>query len=456
MDRSKNLLLDNKDKANLLNDVFTNENTSLAKESFPFGPSPNQPTFDLKTVSPKEVACTLKSLPNKYSSGSDEISYRLLKEAGPGLVGPLVSLFNRSLALRQVPDEWREAVVTPIFKGGKKDRQNPSNYRPISLTSCVARTMEKVVNAKILKFLQANALLYPQQSGFLPNHSTTTQLCYLSHKWQMGLDKGKSIESIFLDLSKAYDRVSHEGLISKLSCLGFSYSSLEWFSHFISNRQQCVRLNGTDSNWLSPKSGIPQGTVLGPLLFLIYINDLPSHIKNDCSIFADDTTVDTMDHDPRVSCTRITADLDAAAGWAEKWGMLFSAEKSEHLHIGKGSDSRVTMKGNLIPVVSHHRHLGVIFNNKLSWNDHIKAIHNTCSRMMGVLRRLRRRVDGAAIKAIYIGTIRPDWSTRARYGVEHQQRAYNACRTVSHNVTMSVYHHCSKGLTSLHWCSSSR
>ena len=147
-----------------------------------------------------------------------------MKEAGPALVGPLVTLFNRSLVLRQVPDEWKKVLI-PTFKGGRKDIQEPSSYRPISLTSCVARTTERIVNAKILNF-KTNTFLYPLQSGYLPTHSTATQLAYLVHKWPMALDRGESFESVFLDLSKAYDRISHQGLISKLSTCGFSYSSL--------------------------------------------------------------------------------------------------------------------------------------------------------------------------------------------------------------------------------------
>ena len=152
----------------------------------------------------------------------------MIKEAGPGLVGPLVSLFSASLRLRKVPDEWRKSTIKPIFKGGRKDRRDPSSYRPIALTSCVARTMEKVLNARILEYLQKNSLLYEHQSGFQRNHSTISQLCFLAHQWTTALDGGKNVQSVFLDLSKAYDRVSiiGPGLLSKLSLIGLAHLPL--------------------------------------------------------------------------------------------------------------------------------------------------------------------------------------------------------------------------------------
>ena len=200
-----------KAKANLLNDVFVHQNTSLNPDAVVFGPSPLKQTFNLGKISPSEVRRVLKSLPKKSLCGQDQISYQMMKEAGPGLVGPLVSLFAASIRLRQVPDERWKAIVTPIFKGGKKDRRGPTSYRPIALASCVARVMEKILNGRIFDYLKnkkKNSLICQHQSGFQRNLSTVTQLCFLAHQWHMAMDEGANIQSVFLDLSKAYNRVS--------------------------------------------------------------------------------------------------------------------------------------------------------------------------------------------------------------------------------------------------------
>ena len=175
---------------------------------------------------------------------------------------------------------------------------------------------------------------------------------------------------------------------------------------------QTVFFNYTESTWLAPRSGIPQGTVAAEFWgrryfsFTSMIFPLKLRVVTVCAVFADDTTVHAASSDSKLSSARISADLDVAAEWADSWGMLFSAEKSEHLHIGKATGQRVTMRGVPIPQVKHHRHLGLVMNNKLSWTEHIKDVHGTCSRMIGVLRRLRRRLQGTTIKAIFIGAIR--------------------------------------------------
>ena len=157
-DSAGDIVSETKAKANLLNDVFVRQNTSLIPDAVVFGPLPLTQTFNLGKISPSEVRRVLKSLPNKLSCRQDQISYQMMKEAGPRVVGPLVSLFAVSIRLRQVPDEWRKAIVTPIFKGGRKDRRDPTSYRPIALTSWVARVMEKILNGRIFDCLDKTHL----------------------------------------------------------------------------------------------------------------------------------------------------------------------------------------------------------------------------------------------------------------------------------------------------------
>ena len=408
------------DKTELFNDVFINQNATLNESSFPIGPTPVASTFNLDAVTPEEVKNGLKSLPSKTSVGEDGISYRLLQEVGPGVVGPLVSLFNKSISLGSVPTEWKMAVVTPIFKGGRKDRRIPANYRPISLTSCVARLLEKIINKKLLGYLTKHNLIFEHQSGFLTGHSTETQLCYLIHRWQMALDKNQMVHAAFLDLSKAYDRVSIPALLHKLSCVGLSKNTLSWFTAFLQSRKQCVQIDGQKSSWQVTKSGIPQGTVLGPTLFLIYINDFPSCIDNDVSIFADDTTVYTIGLPINQNATAIslTADLNNADLWARIWGMLFNADKSEILSIRSQRAAAslqesdpvihpISMNGVRVPACQKHKHLGVVINNSLSWSDHIDDVFTKCARHVGIVNSLRKKLSKRCLTRIYKGYIRP-------------------------------------------------
>ena len=164
--KDNNTVFDDIDKANILNDTFINQNTSTALENFPFGPTQTKAIFTMTHVKASEVKNVLKSLPSKNSTGTDNISYRLQKEAGPGVVGPLTTLINISLRKGEVPGEWKCAMVSPIFKGGNRDREEATNYRPISLTSCVARVLEKLINVHLLKYLQENSLPVTSRRDF--------------------------------------------------------------------------------------------------------------------------------------------------------------------------------------------------------------------------------------------------------------------------------------------------
>ena len=234
----------------------------------------------------------------------------------------------------------------------------------------------------------------------------------------MAFGQNQVIHAAFLDLSKAYDRVLMPSLLHKLSAVGLSNDALTWLSSFLNGRQQCVQLGGQRFSWQTTKPRIPQGNVLGPTLFLIYINDLPDCIKNDRSIFADDSTVYAigLPNNKESTALSLSANLSKAAWWAKTLGMLFSDEKSEVLTIaGKTKDhpetdvnmERISMDGVLVPVCQKHKHLGVQINNRLSLSDHVDELYTACARKIGMLRYLRKRVSSKCLTKIYIWYIHP-------------------------------------------------
>ena len=214
------------------------------------------------------------------------------------------------------PDIWKTANITPVFKKGNK--QLVKNYRPISLVPLCAKVFEKFLFNKLYSYFDSNQLLSNKQSGFRPGDSTTNQLLFLVNELHKAFDDPKCLEvrAVFLDISKAFDKVWHEGLLFKLKQNGISGNLLNFFQSYLSNRKQSVVLNGFDSDKREIKSGVPQGSVLGPLLFLIYINDLERDIKSNINFFADDTMLYSIVNDPLTSAEVLNHDLTLISTWA--------------------------------------------------------------------------------------------------------------------------------------------
>ena len=247
-------------------------------------------SFYFSAIMTDRSSSTLNKMKTSHGSGHDGIASFYLKSALPVVGGSLCDLFNKSLFAGKCPEDWKIVRIAPIFKN--KARDDRSNYRPISVLPFITRLFEKLIFNQFYDYLDANKSLYEHQSGFRLLHSVTTALMASTNDWYLNIDKGKYTGLIFIDLKKAFDTVDHEILLEKIKMYGVTGMEHDWFTSYLDNRKQFCRINGSSSDMKGITCGVPQGSYLGPLLFLIYINDLPFALqKSHVSMYADDTTI---------------------------------------------------------------------------------------------------------------------------------------------------------------------
>ena len=402
------------DKAFLFNEFFSKQ--TEIDESSSCLPNTNASTLTTNFISSiilkqNEVYDTLSSLDTSKACGPDLINPRLLKEAASIISYPLLKLFNRSLETATFPDVWKQANVSPVYKTGS--RNEISNYRPISLLPITGKVMERCIFNRLMDHLNSNNFLCSNQSGFIPGDSTVNQLLDVTNQIGKALDSAKEVRTVFCDISKAFDRVWHRGLIYKLDKAGISGSLLHWFASYLSNREQRVTLKNNVSSWCAIKAGVPQGSILGPLLFLIYINDIVSDIKSNIRLFADDTTLFIVVDNPVFSSNTINCDLDTISRWADQWLVTFNPSKTESLLISTKkvpvSHSTIYFSGKPIQEVKYmyHKHLGLIFSNNGHWNNHVEAILGKASSRLNVLRKNKFVLNRRSLEMLYFSYVRP-------------------------------------------------
>ena len=270
----------------------------------------------------------------------------------------------------------------------KNDKQIVSNYRPISLLPICGKIFEKLLFNNIYNHLNEQNLLNPNQSGFRPSDSTVNQLLAITHEIFRSFDCNPSLEvrSVFLDISKAFDKVWHQGLLFKLKSMGISGKLYSLIENYLSNRVQRVLLNGQTSNWEPILAGVPQGSILGPLLFLIYINDLPNNLKTNAKLFADDTSLFSVVLNKDESANDLTSDLCTISRWAYKWKMLFNPDVSKPAQEVLFSRKRtktdhpdVYFNNVKLKREPYQKHLGIFLDEKLNFKEHIDKI-SSCNK----------------------------------------------------------------------------
>ena len=399
------------DKATALNEFFIAESRkSVGNSDEPIPPivAPEVTDDHLTNIltTPEEVCTILRSLDSSKSAGDDGIPTRLLKEVASEICTSLSFLFNLSFTRGELPQMWREATITPVHKKGTQT--SPTNYRPISLISVIAKVQERIVHKRLYAHVEPH--LPNEQSGFRKKDGTELQLLRLVHEISAAKDNGDAVSACFFDLSKAFDRVWHKGLLEKLKHLGVRSQAHDWISSYLCNRRQRVRVADTTSPWLPIPAGVPQGSVLGPLLFLIYTYDLPTSCTNThtkCSQFADDTALITTHKDPVQAQEHLQQAITSAGAWLQSWHLLVNAGKTVVMSFQRTQTLQLTLHKTTLKQVSSHRHLGLTIQSDLRWNEHVQTKISKAQRSLAILMKIRGTIHTNALTLIYTTYIRP-------------------------------------------------
>ena len=406
-------IVDNQKKAELFNEFFcgiTNLDTKgkvvpdIGERILDIG---NLEKLEITVI---EVQDQLSILLTSKAYGPDNISPRFLKEARAELAPVLAALFNLCLKASRFPKIWKRATVIPLHKKDSKNLTN--NYRPVSLISIVARVFERVVFKHIYNHLHDNFLLSPNQSGFLPGRSSVTQLLEICDIMCKALDKGTEIRVIFLDISKTFDKVWHEGIVRKLRAFGISGGLLDWFEDYLKDRKQRVAVNGSLSSWGDVLAGVPQGSVLGPLLFLIYINDMTSVIEfSQIRLFADDTCLFLEIDNREDNANKINSDLAKVNEWSRDWLLTFAASKTKSLLVSNKLDRDhvppAMLNDTLIEDVESFDYLGLRLSYNLRWHHHIEKVVAKAQKALTPLIKLKNKLDRRTLEDLYMSFVRP-------------------------------------------------
>ena len=350
----------------------------------------------------------LRNLNPGKASGPDEIPTRLLKELADEITPVVASLIRQSTDNGYLPDVWKDAWITPVFKKGA--RSEPANYRPVSLTCIVCKLAEHILCSHIRGHLDDHGILTPANHGFRAGHSCETQLLLTTHDLLRHRDLGHQIDIGILDFSKAFDTVPHQRLVNKLRIYGIEGKVLEWITSFLTDRRQLVVCDGSRSQYSPVTSGVPQGTVLGPLLFLLHLNDLPTVVDPGTSVrlFADDALIYRVINSLEDQVA-LQQDLRNLEHWASAWGMVFNASKCYMMHINRTRAHQPYMYqlcGTLLSSVTSEKYLGVYVNHDLRWTHHIDQVAAKAARKLGFIRRNLRGAPSECKKLAYIALVR--------------------------------------------------
>ena len=400
------IITEDSKKADILNQYFSSVFTREDSSTIPtLDQLQTQHEFIRPNFTEEDILKHLKLLKPSKSPGPDEMHPYLLGKTCQDIALPLSLIMQSSYDKSVLPQDWKDANVSPIFKKGRKaDR---SNYRPVSLTSIICKLMETLIRDKLMEHLVCNNLLSDYQHGFIRGRSCTTQLLQCLDTWTELLDNNQPFDAIYLDFAKAFDSVPHIRLINKIKSYGIDEKTTSWIKCFLNNRRQRVVVNGTKSSWNDVISGVPQGSVIGPSLFIIYINDIPNAVKCLIQLFADDTKIfnpvsNSEEHQS------LQKDLDELKLWSNKWQLNFNASKCKVMHFGHNNPNfNYRMDGSMLENVNEEKDLGVTVDTGLTFDSHINQKVNKANKILGLIRRSFSYLDREMLITLYKSLVRP-------------------------------------------------
>lgn len=411
MTKDKRLLTDEKEMAEELNQffssVFTQEDLSNIPEAEDErGKGRMRPV----SVSEQNIKTKIKKLRKEAAPGPDGITPEILQKLSSSLTEPLEVLFNKSLETGDIPEEWKKANVTPIFKKGTKG--DPGNYRPVSLTSVPCKILETIVKDRIVQHLIENKLIKNSQHGFMPGKSCATNLVTFMDNITQAVDDGCAVDIFYLDFAKAFDKVPRKRLIKKLEAKGIEKGVVKWIENWLTGRTQKVCIQGEKSEDSAVDSGVPQGTVLGPVLFSVYIDDLETEtVKRELDVkiikFADDTKGAKIIRGPD-DRDNLQEALDCLCEWADKWGMKFNLSKCKVMHVGKHNQKyEYFMNGEKIGTTEEERDIGVAVTVNMKPSSQCSKAAGRATSVLNQFRREFHYRDRHIFVKLYKQYVRP-------------------------------------------------
>ena len=413
-------LSDKKDIANKFNEYFINIGPDLAEKievnnAKQFEEYLTEPIFSrlqFTNVNDAEIQNIIQNLPSKTSCGFDNLSLKIIKTIKGDLLSPLTIIINQMLNTGIFPEKLKIAKIKPIFKKGENTCF--TNYRPISLLPAISKIFERVIYNQLTEYFQNNKLFFSSQYGFRKEHSTELACIEIVDRIIMSLDENETPINIYLDLSKAFDTLDHNILLSKLRYYGIKYTEYNLFKSYLSNRKQYVEFEGELSQLKEIKTGVPQGSILGPLLFIIYMNDIPKCSKLFKFItYADDTSLASVistfgkNLNPNTTCQNINTELNKISDWLKVNRLSLNVGKTKYMlfHSIKKKinfpEQGIHINGKAIERVQTFNFLGLYLDSQMTWQAHINALAGKINRSLGILNRLKHYLPLNIKKLMY-------------------------------------------------------